>query len=279
MHIIEHSIKDTIIIMPFLLIAFLLMEYIEHKFNKKTKKIIEKSGDLGPFFGSILGMFPQCGFSVLATNFYAAKIITIGTLVAVYLSTSDEMLPIMISKGLKIEEIITILILKVCIAIIAGFIIDGIYKKAKISKSEIKQICKEEQCDCHHEGILKSSIKHTLNITVFLFVTTLIITFLIETIGEDSLSKILLKDSFFGPFIASIFGLIPNCASSVIITELFLSNAISFGSMIAGLLTGSGIAILLLFKINKNKKENFMILSIIYFVGVFSGIIIDLLRI
>jgi hypothetical protein len=224
-------------------------------------------------------MFPQCGFSVLATNFYAAKIITIGTLVAVYLSTSDEMLPIMISKGLKIEEIITILILKVCIAIIAGFIIDGIYKKVKISKSEIIQICKEEQCDCHHEGILKSSIKHTLNITVFLFVTTLIITFLIETIGEDSLSKILLKDSFFGPFIASIFGLIPNCASSVIITELFLSNAISFGSMIAGLLTGSGIAILLLFKINKNKKENFMILSIIYFVGVFSGIIIDLLRI
>ena len=109
--------------------------------------------------------------------------------------------------------------------------------------------------------------------------TTLVLTFLIETIGENNLSKLLLKDSFFGPFVASLFGLIPNCASSVIITELFLSNAISFGSMIAGLLTGSGIAILLLFKINKNKKENFTILSIIYFVGVFSGIVIDLLGI
>jgi hypothetical protein len=278
-HIIEHSIKDTIVIIPFLFIAFLLMEYIEHKFNKKTKNIIEKSGKLGPLFGSLLGMFPQCGFSVLATNFYAANILSIGTLIAIYLSTSDEMLPIMISKGLSVEDIITILVLKVCIAIIVGFIVDAIYQKTKISKTDIKQICKEEQCDCHHEGIIKSSIKHTCNITLFIFMTTLVLTFLIETIGEDNLSKLLLKDSFFGPFVASLFGLIPNCASSVIITELFLSNAISFGSMIAGLLTGSGIAILLLFKINKNKKENLTILSIIYFVGVFSGIVIDLLGI
>lgn len=278
-HIIEHSIKDTIVIIPFLFIAFLIMEYIEHKFNKKTKIIIEKSGKLGPLFGALIGMFPQCGFSVLATNFYAANILSIGTLVAVYLSTSDEMLPIMISKGLSAEEIITILLLKVCIAIMTGFVVDAIYQKTKISKTDIKQICKEEHCECHHDGILKSSIKHTLNITLFIFLTTFVITLLIETIGENNLSKLLLKDSFFGPFVASLFGLIPNCASSVIITELFLSNAISFGSMIAGLLTGSGIAILLLFKVNKNKKENFTILSIIYFVGVFAGIVIDLLGI
>lgn len=278
-HIIEHSIKDTLAIIPFLFIAFFLMEYLEHKFNKKTKNIVEKSGKLGPLFGSILGMFPQCGFSVMATNFYVANILSIGSLIAIYLSTSDEMLPIMISKGLSIEEIITILVLKVCIAIIAGFAVDSIFIKSKITKKDINEICKEEHCDCHHDGILKSSIKHTYNITLFIFFTTLIITSLLELIGEDNLSKLLLKDSFFGPFIASLFGLIPNCASSVIITELFLSNTISYGSMIAGLLTGSGIAILLLFKINKNKKENFTILSIIYFVGVFSGIIIDLLGI
>lgn len=276
-HIINHSIEDTLTIIPFLFIAFLFMEYIEHKFNKKTKNIIERAGKSGPLLGSILGVFPQCGFSVMGTNFYAARIISLGTLISIYLSTSDEMLPIMLSEGLKLSQIFYILFIKVVIAIIAGFIIDYIYRNKKVTKKVIHELCEEEHCDCHHDGIIKSSIKHTLNIVLFIFITNLIITGLIETIGEDNMSEILFKNTIFGPFIASLFGLIPNCASSVIITELFLSGAISFGSLIAGLLTGSGIAILVLFKINKNLKENFHILGLVYFVGVISGIIIELI--
>jgi hypothetical protein len=276
-HIINHSIKDTLTIIPFLFIAFLFMEYIEHKFNKKTKNIIERAGKSGPLLGSILGVFPQCGFSVMGTNFYAARIISLGTLISIYLSTSDEMLPIMLSEGLKLSQIFYILFIKVVIAIIAGFIIDYIYRNKKVTKKVIHELCEEEHCDCHHDGIIKSSIKHTLSIVLFIFITNLIITGLIETIGEDNMSEILFKNTIFGPFIASLFGLIPNCASSVIITELFLSGAISFGSLIAGLLTGSGIAILVLFKINKNLKENFHILGLVYFVGVISGIIIELI--
>ena len=276
-HIISHSIEDTLTITPFLFIAFLFMEYIEHKFNKKTKNIIERAGKSGPLLGSILGVFPQCGFSVMGTNFYAARIISLGTLVSIYLSTSDEMLPIMLSEGLKLSQIFYILFIKVVIAIIAGFLIDYIYRNKKVTKKVIHELCEEEHCDCHHDGIIKSSIKHTLNIVLFIFITNLIITGLIETIGEDNMSEILFKNTIFGPFIASLFGLIPNCASSVIITELFLSGAISFGSLIAGLLTGSGIAILVLFKINKNLKENFHILGLVYFVGVISGIIIELI--
>ena len=276
-HIINHSIEDTLTIIPFLFIAFLFMEYIEHKFNKKTKNIIERAGKSGPLLGSILGVFPQCGFSVMGTNFYAARIISLGTLISIYLSTSDEMLPIMLSEGLKLSQIFYILFIKVFIAIIAGFIIDYIYRNKKVTKKVIHELCEEEHCDCHHDGIIKSSIKHTLSIVLFIFITNLIITGLIETIGEDNMSEILFKNTIFGPFIASLFGLIPNCASSVIITELFLSGAISFGSLIAGLLTGSGIAILVLFKINKNLKENFHILGLVYFVGVISGIIIELI--
>lgn len=276
-HIISHSIEDTLTIIPFLFIAFLFMEYIEHKFNKKTKNIIERAGKSGPLLGSILGVFPQCGFSVMGTNFYAARIISLGTLVSIYLSTSDEMLPIMLSEGLKLSQIFYILFIKVVIAIIAGFLIDYIYRNKKVTKKVIHELCEEEHCNCHHDGIIKSSIKHTLNIVLFIFITNLIITGLIETIGEDNMSEILFKNTIFGPFIASLFGLIPNCASSVIITELFLSGAISFGSLIAGLLTGSGIAILVLFKINKNLKENFHILGLVYFVGVISGIIIELI--
>ena len=276
-HIIKHSIEDTLTIIPFLFIAFLFMEYIEHKFNKKTKNIIERAGKSGPLLGSIFGVFPQCGFSVMGTNFYAARIISLGTLISIYLSTSDEMLPIMLSEGLKLSQILYILFIKVAIAIIAGFIIDYIYRNKKVTKKVIHELCEEEHCDCHHDGIIKSSIKNTLNIVLFIFITNLIITGLIETIGEDNMSEILFKNTIFGPFIASLFGLIPNCASSVIITELFLSGAISFGSLIAGLLTGSGVAILVLFKINKNLKENFHILGLVYFVGVISGIIIELI--
>lgn len=272
------TLLDAIKIIPFLFVTFLLMEYIEHGFTKKGKEKIKKTGNLGPFFGSLLGAVPQCGFSVMATNLYATRIVTLGTLISIYLSTSDEMLPILISQKCSFSIIIKILLIKVLIGMLAGFIIDFIIrKKTKSSNYEIKKFCDEEHCDCEH-GIIKSSIKHTFNILIFIIVITLLLNLGFYYFGNDSIEKLFLKDSFFSPFISSLIGLIPNCGASVILTELYLNNVISFASVIAGLLTGSGVALLVLFKINKNVKENVKILLTVYFIGALSGVMIEIIQ-
>ena len=272
--IILDTLIDGIKLLPFLFIVFFVLEYIEHKVSKKNKQIIENSGKYGPFIGAILGMFPQCGFSVAATNLFSARVITFGTLIAIYLSTSDEMLPILLSNGLPLTFILKIILIKVIIGMIAGFIIDYLLKN-KISLKSIHDICEEEHCDCKH-SLIKSTIKHTLNIFSFIIITSFILNTLIFLIGEDNLGKLLLKGNIFAPLLASLIGLIPNCASSILLSELYLSSTISFGSMMAGLLTGSGVALLVLFKTNKNVKENIFILGSIYFIGSIVGLIINL---
>ncbi len=275
--IILDTVKDSVKILPFLFITFLIMEFFEHKLSNKSKEKLEKSGKFGPLLGGIFGAFPQCGFSVAATNLYVARIITLGTLIAVYLSTSDEMLPILLSKGASFTLILKFVFIKILIGIIFGFIIDLIFKK-KLEADHIHEICDDDHCDCDH-GIIKSSIKHTLNIFIFLLVISFLLNFVMAYYGEDKLRSLLLDNNIFSPFISSLIGLIPNCGASVIITELYLSNVISFGSALSGLLTGSGVAILVLFRVNHNIKENLKILSLIYFIGVFCGIIINLLGI
>lgn len=272
------TLLDAIKLLPFLFVTFLLMEYIEHGFTKKGKEKIKKAGNLGPFFGGLLGAVPQCGFSVMATNLYATRIVTLGTLVSIYLSTSDEMLPILISQRCSFSVIIKILLIKILIGMMVGFIIDFIIrKKSKTSNYEIKKFCDEEHCDCEH-GIIKSSIKHTLNILIFIIVITLLLNLGFYYFGNDNIEKLFLKDSFFSPFISSLIGLIPNCGASIILTELYLNNVISFASVIAGLLTGSGVALLVLFKINKNVKENVKILLTLYFIGALSGVVIEIIQ-
>lgn len=275
--IIKDTLIDGIRLIPFLFIAFLIIEIIEHKLTKKSKKIISKSGKFGPIIGSILGIFPQCGFSVMATNLYVTRIITLGTLISIYLSTSDEMLPILISEKVDANIIIKILLIKVLIGILCGFIIDVIIRKTHKKEKETYDICEKEHCHCN-KGIIKSSIIHTLKTLIFIMLISFILNIILETLGENNLSKIFMKNTLFGPFFASIVGLIPNCGASVMITELYLNNAISLGSTIAGLLTGSGVAILVLFKSNKNIKENISILLTIYFIGTISGVIIELLE-
>lgn len=274
--IIEHTLIEILKLIPFLFVAFLLIELIEHKFSKKTKKIISKSGKFGPLLGSLLGLFPQCGFSVMATNLYVTRIISLGTLIAIYLTTSDEMLPILISEKVEFGVIIKLLAIKFIFGLIWGFIIDLILRKFDKKEKVTYDLCDEEHCHCE-KGLIKSSIKHTLNTLVFVFVITLLLNILMHTSGEENLSKLFLKDSIFGPFVSSIIGLIPNCGASVVITQLYLNNTISLGSAMAGLLTGSGVALVVLFKSNRNIKENLIILSILYVIGVISGIIVDLI--
>ncbi|MDD3453498.1 MAG: putative manganese transporter [Bacilli bacterium] len=272
--IIQDTLIDSLKLLPFLFLAFIFMEYLEHKIS--NKKYLEKTNKLGPLIGSLLGAFPQCGFGAAATNLYATRVITLGTLISVYLSTSDEMLPILLSEKVDIKIIIIILLFKIIIGMISGFIIDLIIRKKE--HEHIHDICENEHCDCEH-GILKSSIKHTLNILFFITIISFILNFIMANYGEQALESMFFKNNIFSPFIASLIGLIPNCASSVVITQLYLNNALTFGSTIAGLLTGSGIALLILFKQNKDIKENIKILLIIYFIGAISGVIVNLLNI
>lgn len=173
--VLQDTIIDSLKLLPFLFVAYLIMEYIEHKISDKSKERIQKSGKFGPFFGSLLGLLPQCGFSVATTNLFAARIISLGTLIAVYLSTSDEMLPILISEAAPVHTIITILALKFVIGMIYGFLIDLLLrKKNKYAENKIVDICEEEHCDCEH-GILKSALKHTISVFIYIFIFTLII--------------------------------------------------------------------------------------------------------
>lgn len=276
------TIIDGIKLLPFLFIAYLIMEYIEHKTSDKTKKIVEKSGKFGPLFGGILGIFPQCGFSAIASNLYAGRIITIGTLIAIFLSTSDEMLPILISEVAPIGLILKILAIKLVIGIVVGFIIDGISKlKNKEKKNEtveetVGNMCDHEHCDCEH-GIVKSAIKHTIHIFLFILVISFVINTIVHFIGEEQIASIVVNMPVLGVMLSALVGIIPNCASSVILTQLYLQNIISLGSMIAGLLIGSGVGMLVLFKSNKHIKENLTILGILYVVSVISGVMIDLI--
>ena len=267
---------DTIKIFPFLVIAFVILEYLEHKLTKKNKRYLENSKRIGPLVGGILGGFPQCGFSAMAASLYASRVITMGTIIAVFLATSDEMLPIMLSSDIDKSLVFRIIGFKVLIGIIIGFIVDFLYH-SKSESNDIHDLCEKDHCDCSHKGVIYSGVRHALKISLFILITNIFINLIIFFIGEDTLKNILYQKNIFTYFIASLVGLIPNCASSIVITELYLSNFITIGTLFSGLLTGSGIGILLLFKSNESLKENISILSIIYFVGVVVGIIIDLI--
>ena len=272
LEVLQETLIDSIKLLPFLFITYLIMEYIEHKTKEKTKETIKKSGKFGPFFGSILGIVPQCGFSVSATNLYAARVITLGTLISVYLSTSDEMIPIFLSEAVSIAVILKILAIKLVIGMIAGFIIDFVIRLK--NKNQI-DLCEKEHCHCEH-GIFKSALKHTINIFLFIVLITLVLNTAIYMIGEETIANFMLNKPILAPIFAGIIGLIPNCASSVILTQMYLENVISSATMISGLLVGAGVGIAVLFKTNKGVKQNLKIVALLYGIGVVSGIILEL---
>lgn len=267
---------DTLKLLPYLFVTFLLLEWLEHKLSKKNQKILQKNQKYGPLIGSILGALPQCGFSTMAASLFSSKIITMGTLISVFLATSDEMLPIMISEKIQILEILKIIGFKIIVALIVGILIDILFQ-TKQPREDIHHLCEKDHCDCDHDGIFLSSIKHTIKIVLFILIANVGINLIIHWIGEESLKKLLLNNNIITYFIASLIGLIPNCASSVIMTELYISSFISLGTLLSGLLTGSGLGILILLKSNDNQKENIKIISIIYFVGVIVGLLVDIL--
>ena len=276
--IIIDSVIDSIKLLPFLFLTYLFMEWLEHKTGSAARNRIRTAGKLGPVWGGLLGVIPQCGFSAAASSLFTGRVITVGTLIAVYLSTSDEMFPIMISNAVPAATIIKILACKAAIGIISGLAAEYVYThvlKKQEKEIDIHEICEEERCNCEH-GLLSSALTHTLHVFVYIFLISLALNIIIGLVGEETLAGLFTGAPIVGELIAALVGLIPNCASSVVITQLYLEHIIGAGAMMAGLLVNAGVGILILFRLNHDRKQNFRIIGLLYGLGVFWGIIIEL---
>ena len=268
---------DTLKILPLLFIAYLLMELLEKKASAKMENTLGKIGKAGPVVGSLLGCVPQCGFSGASANLYTAGIITEGTLIAVFLSTSDEAIVLMLSSLAPVKTIGKLILVKVLIGVVAGYLIDFINRKRKITKIPV-DMCRDCGCD-EDEGIFKPALNHTVKIGVFIFIVNFVLFNIASVLGEDFINSILLSGSFFQPFITGLVGLIPNCAVSAAITELYACGTLSFGSAVAGLCSGAGVGLAVLFKANPIKRENLRIVWTLYIIAVISGIVLNVLGI
>ena len=280
------TLLDAAKLIPFLYLTYLLLEFIEHRAKEQTEALMKKAGKWGPFLGGALGAVPQCGFSASMSNLYAENIISMGTLVAVFLSTSDEMLPIMISGissgDIRAWSVVKGLLVKILLGVVVGFIVDGVARlcSKKEKNIDIESLCHDDHCGCEEGNIFLSALIHTLKILAFILVVSFALNTVIYFIGEDALGNFISSlPVVVGPLATALVGLVPNCASSIVITQLYMSGVISAGSMLAGLLSGSGIGLLILFRVNKNMKSNFAVLGIVYGSGAVIGIICDLLKV
>lgn len=282
--IILDAALDTVRLLPFLYLTYLLMEYLEEKAQAHTVEMVRKTGRLGPLVGGAFGILPQCGFSAAASSLYAGGVITLGTLLAIFLSTSDEMLPIFISETVPAGTILKILLAKAALGAVTGFALDALNRVRHAGKDpseerHIHDLCEQDHCHCEEGNIFLSALRHMLQIAVFIFLISLVIGFLIAFFGEDALAGILMDRPVTGVLLAGLVGLIPNCAASVMITELFLNGILGAGQMMAGLLTGAGMGLLVLFRSHRHVKKNLQIMAILYISGIFWGLLIELLRI
>lgn len=277
-HMVEHTLLDTVNLIPFLFITYLVMEYMEHKAGDHTGNLVKRAGRLGPVFGAIAGVIPQCGFSAAAANLFTGRVISLGTLIAIFLSTSDEMLPILISEKAPVSTILTFVGIKVVVGMIAGLVIDIVLPPKGDDHDHIHEMCEEEHCHCE-KGIFVSALTHTLHITFFILLITFVLNLVMHTVGEEALGNLVLNRPVLGPIVSGVIGLIPNCASSVVLTQLYLKGAMGLGGLMAGLLVNAGIGILVLFRVNHHMKENFKVLGLTYGIGVVAGILLGFLPI
>ena len=278
LHIAEHTIIENISLIPFLFLTYLLMEFWEHKAGEKTNRLVRKAGRFAPVIGALTGAVPQCGFSTAASNLYAGRVISVGTLIAIYLSTSDEMLPIMLTAKVAPSFILLVLGLKVLIGALAGVTIDILWKRKHNAHHHIHEMCEDEDCHCE-KGILHSAFVHTMHVTIFIFSLSFILNLFMDSVGEEVLGNLVLNKPVIGSVISGLIGLIPNCVSSVAITQLFLKGAMNFGAMMSGLLVNAGVGMMVLLRVNHHKKESLQIIGLLYGIGVVSGIVLELLAI
>jgi len=275
--VILHGFIDTLKLVLFLFLTYLLMEFIEHRASERVKGIMTRAGKFGPIIGGAFGAVPQCGFSAAAANLYAGRVISLGTLIAVFLSTSDEMLPILIAGNMNIGTVLLIIVYKCAVGIAMGFVIDLVMKAMKIKKEEINidEICDNDDCHCEN-GILRSALHHTLSVSLFILIVTVSLNAVLFFVGEEALSGSLLSIPFVSHILCALVGLVPNCASSVALTGLAMNGVIPTGAMMSGLFSGAGVGLLILFKMNKRPKENIIITALLVGIGIVFGLIADL---
>ena len=271
---------DTGKLLPFLFLTYLLMEWLEEKTGEKTVSMIQNNGRWGPVIGAALGVVPQCGFSAAAASLYSGGIITVGTLLAIFLSTSDEMLPIMISEAVSPLTIGKILLTKILMGLFFGIVIDAAnrvrHRWRKDKEKHIHDLCEQDHCHCEEGNVFLSALRHTFQIVLFIFIFTFVIGLLIALVGEDAIGTFLTGRPVTGVLLSALIGLIPNCGASVTITELYLRGMLSAGQMIAGLLVGAGVGLMVLFRTNRRPVEDLKITAVLYACGVLGGWIIEM---
>ena len=303
-HVIEHSVEDTLYLIPFLFVTYLAMEWLEHKAGDKAEEAVRRAGAAGPVVGALVGIVPQCGFSAAAATLWAGRVITLGTLFAVFLSTSDEMLPIFLAEQVAPMTILKIMGVKLIIGMVMGFVVDAAIRLARRDREKLRihELCERDHCHCngdcetceqqpelaydfehdeahehHHEGgsILRSALKHTVQVTVFIFVITLVLDGALELVGEDALGAFLGSNPVLSVLGSALVGLIPNCAASVVIAQLYVEGALGAGATMAGLLVSAGVGLLVLFRTNRRLRQNLIVLAGLWATGVFWGLIIS----
>jgi hypothetical protein len=290
------ALMDTVKMVPLLLVIYIGIELVEYKFGNKIIAMVQKAGIAGPVIGALAGSLPQCGISVVATALYTQRLVTIGTLLAVYLSTSDEAIPIILSQPDKAGLILPLLLTKIFIALVAGYAIDLFFRKANESTlTHIEAYARGEDDEHHNHSIVIDKeaccghstsasahkfnpreiflhpVIHTAKIVGFIFAISLLINAAVFMMGEEAFGKLFSGHTFFQPFMAALVGLIPNCAASVAITELYLKGAITYGSLIAGLCASAGLGILVLFREEKEKKEMIKVLGLLLGISILVG--------
>jgi len=295
------ALIDSLKTIPLLLIIYIGIELLEYKFGDRIRQKVQNAGKVGPLIGTIAGVFPQCGFSVVATALFTQRLLTMGTLLAVYLSTSDEAIPIILSQPDKIHLLLPLIGIKIIVALIVGYTVDLFFRKEERkveahiesvetghdSKSHHHETILNETACCGHstssiskkfssKEIIWHPIVHTFKIFIFIFLVTLAINFIIFQLGETFITEFFTKNIFWQPFLAATIGLIPNCAASVAITELFIKNIIGLGPAISGLLASGGLGLLVLYREEKNKKIFIKVLTMLYGFSVLSGLIIQI---
>ena len=271
------ALLDSLRTLPFLFGAYLLMEWLEHSSAGRMEALLARARRLGPVTGALLGCIPQCGFSVAAANLYAGRVITLGALAAVFLSTSDEAVPLLLGAPEQAAALAPLLALKAAVGALAGVIIDRVVKPSG-SREEINGLCRH--CGCGEEGgILPAALRHTGSIFLFILGVNLLLGWGVELLGEERLSALLLSRSLLQPLAAALLGLIPNCAASVLLTRLYLTGTVSFASLAAGLLPASGVGLMVLFRANRRPRENLLILTLLWGIGAGVGVLLCLLGI
>nr|WP_275100685.1 putative manganese transporter [Olsenella profusa] len=322
LHELEHSLLDTLELVPLLFLTYLAMEAIEHSAGDRVQRVVERSGKAGPVVGALLGALPQCGFSAMAATLYAGRVVTVGTLVAVILSTSDEMVPVFLAHQAPLGRMLAIMAFKVAVGLVVGLAVDAVLRarhRAGDGRPHISELCerahcgcedhdhdehghdhdhgavdaihgeKDPSCGCAHDhghahghgrwAIVRSAAIHTVQVTLFIFVVTLVFGLVIEGVGQDSLGALLADHPVRATFVAALVGLVPNCGASVAITELYLDGVLATGPMVAGLLASGGMGLLVLWRTNAGARLNLTITAFVYAVAVVAGLAVGALGI